>query len=262
MAELRDDNVNNILWWYFAVVGLVLVIVVALGMNVGDDDSNPVATVGGDETSEVTPEQIAAGQEALTAVGCYSGPIDGLYGGATDQAILDFQAASGLEVDGVFGPATLEALENALASGQTVCATVSGGGSGSEGDGSGGTDPGDGGDGSEGEGEGETDPDESDSRSATLQSTSYSKTFTVTNWDCTGEAGDLALQGEADGSTLVVAAIDGAGPLDVDGGTEQDGITLTGQITSVSKTPGNFTAGGAFSEPNLVGEEFSLTGTC
>ena len=50
--------------------------------------------------------KVKAFQIALTALGCYTGAIDGLQGSATVQAIRNFQQAAGLTVDGVFGAAT------------------------------------------------------------------------------------------------------------------------------------------------------------
>lgn len=49
-------------------------------------------------------------QEALMERGFYSGEADGIYGSATEQAVIDFQEYSGLEPDGKAGPKTLSAL--------------------------------------------------------------------------------------------------------------------------------------------------------
>jgi hypothetical protein len=128
---------NRTPWIVAGIVAIVVALLVAFLALRDDDDSSAggssvptTATTdgsnGGDQTDTsapagATPEEITAGQGALTAVGCYTGPIDGLYGPATDQAIRDFQEAAGLEVDGIFGPATLGALETAVAAGETVC---------------------------------------------------------------------------------------------------------------------------------------------
>ena len=56
-------------------------------------------------------------QEKLMELG-YKLPkygADGEYGGETVEAVKDFQKASGLSVDGQFGPKSLEALMDALA---------------------------------------------------------------------------------------------------------------------------------------------------
>ena len=53
---------------------------------------------------------VQALQRRLVAVGDPPGPIDGLYGPLTENAVAQFQAAHGLVVDGIAGPATLAAL--------------------------------------------------------------------------------------------------------------------------------------------------------
>ena len=63
-------------------------------------------------------------QKALADVGCYTGPVDGVYGPVTDAAIRSFQQAKGLTVDGVVGPQTLAALQEAQAAGKPVCTTA------------------------------------------------------------------------------------------------------------------------------------------
>ena len=45
-------------------------------------------------------------QEALKALGLQPGPIDGVFGKKTEDAVKAFQKLKGLEVDGVAGPIT------------------------------------------------------------------------------------------------------------------------------------------------------------
>jgi len=49
-------------------------------------------------------------QQRLTELGYDCGPIDGIYGSYTQNAIMAFQSDYGLYVDGIVGPVTLEAL--------------------------------------------------------------------------------------------------------------------------------------------------------
>ena len=58
--------------------------------------------------------QVRVLQRELDRVGFASGPLDGLYGPLTTQAVRRFQQAHGLVVDGVAGPHTLGALHTQL----------------------------------------------------------------------------------------------------------------------------------------------------
>lgn len=62
-----------------------------------------------------TGPQVKALQRALTSLGYPVGGIDGVYGKVTADALSRFQAKAGLKPDGVLGPLTLQALQNALA---------------------------------------------------------------------------------------------------------------------------------------------------
>ena len=55
-------------------------------------------------------ETVTEIQEKLSQWGYYSGEIDGIYGSRTEAAVCQFQAKNGLTVDGIAGPATLEAM--------------------------------------------------------------------------------------------------------------------------------------------------------
>ena len=76
----------------------------------------PVAA--GDESSIAASEArrqaqfnlIKAVQTTLTEAGYDPGPVDGLRGPKTDEALAAFQAEAGLEPDGILGPKTLRAL--------------------------------------------------------------------------------------------------------------------------------------------------------
>lgn len=57
-----------------------------------------------------TGDSVRSIQQALATDGCYAGSIDGIYGGGTEAAVRQFQAARGLSVDGMVGPNTWAAL--------------------------------------------------------------------------------------------------------------------------------------------------------
>ncbi|MBD0338648.1 MAG: peptidoglycan-binding protein [Thermoleophilia bacterium] len=66
----------------------------------------------GDEGQSVTLLQ-----QGLAQLGYDVGTPDGVYGPGTAEAVRQFQADSGLDADGVAGPATLAALNQALTAG-------------------------------------------------------------------------------------------------------------------------------------------------
>jgi peptidoglycan hydrolase-like protein with peptidoglycan-binding domain len=69
-------------------------------------------------TSQLKPgdtgTQVKTLQKALNALGYSSGKPDGFYGPATKDAVEKFQQKQKLDVDGVVGPNTLTALQQAL----------------------------------------------------------------------------------------------------------------------------------------------------
>jgi len=56
--------------------------------------------------------RVRALQRRLLQAGYAPGPIDGRYGPRTEQAVMRFQAAHGLQVDGIAGPLTFAHLDN------------------------------------------------------------------------------------------------------------------------------------------------------
>src|SRR5262245_7608506 len=56
-------------------------------------------------------------QRALARAGHSPGPIDGIYGPKTEQAVADFQRSAGIPADGHYGPQTKQALEQHITSG-------------------------------------------------------------------------------------------------------------------------------------------------
>src|SRR4051812_3663418 len=67
-------------------------------------------------------DDVLALQERLTGMGFSPGRIDGIFGGATDHAVREFQLNTGLRTDGTAGPDTFRALAR-------LTRTVSGGAS-------------------------------------------------------------------------------------------------------------------------------------
>jgi peptidoglycan hydrolase-like protein with peptidoglycan-binding domain len=232
------------------LLALVALVATACGDDSSSSDgSNDSAANSDAQSSESqgesgpSSEDVEGWQTQLNAVGCYVGPVDGAIGSQTEAAIEAFQAAKGLEVDGVVGSQTAGALDDAVAAGETVCAAR--------------------GDGDSGEGAG-------DRAAATLESASYGPIeFLIGSCASSGES-DIELQGQVDNLTLQVDAAEadrteatGIGTLSVDGGTEQDGITLNGVVEGVTVgDAGNFTVTGVFGPPNFIDEEFTLTGSC
>src|SRR6056297_2963179 len=53
---------------------------------------------------------VAVLQQKLKQLNYYKGNIDGLYGGGTAEAVKSFQNNNGLQVDGVFGESSFEAI--------------------------------------------------------------------------------------------------------------------------------------------------------
>ena len=66
-------------------------------------------------------------QKALSAVGAYSGSIDGKFGSGTQEAVKLFQQSEKLTSDGLAGRKTLQALEKAVSSGKKIKASASSG---------------------------------------------------------------------------------------------------------------------------------------
>jgi peptidoglycan hydrolase-like protein with peptidoglycan-binding domain len=56
-------------------------------------------------------EDVRTVQSALNALGFAAGDVDGIFGAFTERAVRDFQANTGIAVDGVVGPDTVRALD-------------------------------------------------------------------------------------------------------------------------------------------------------
>lgn len=69
------------------------------------------------QLGENDPALVRELQQALITAGYDPGPADGTYGSQTEAAVVAFQQANGLSVDGRVGPETASALNAALATG-------------------------------------------------------------------------------------------------------------------------------------------------
>lgn len=118
-------------------LGLALLVLVAVMVALGDDESGKVAEPapqappptqtdrGTTQTAQALPERglIRPGdrgrsvrrlQRALDQLGYESGRADGVFGRRTLRALRRFQRDAGLDPDGIAGPKTLRALNRAL----------------------------------------------------------------------------------------------------------------------------------------------------
>lgn len=102
-------------WLRIAALTLAMVLCMAVG-------TLPVSAAlrEGDRGSDVRTVQ-----EKLKRWGYYSGEVDGIYGAQTASAVRAFQKKNGLEVDGIVGTATSQALGMTLSSGSSVTTNYS-----------------------------------------------------------------------------------------------------------------------------------------
>jgi Putative peptidoglycan binding domain len=64
-----------------------------------------------------TGAEVKTVQRALAQAGHSPGPIDGIYGPNTEQAVAAFQRSAGIPADGHYGPQTKQALEQKITTG-------------------------------------------------------------------------------------------------------------------------------------------------
>ena len=104
-----------------AVVGALLL---AAGCGGDGEDDTTTSTLSSTTTAVSDADVVrfdATIQQELADVGCYTGDIDGILGRQSDAAIVAFQSASGLTVDGELGTETEAALAQAVSRGEPVC---------------------------------------------------------------------------------------------------------------------------------------------
>jgi peptidoglycan hydrolase-like protein with peptidoglycan-binding domain len=202
------------------------------GSCAGTQPATTTTAPGSKDVAKAAKADLEVWQRDLNTVGCFSGVVDGTSGPQTVSAVRAFQAASGLTPDGVLGPKTETALKDAAAAKRVVCVSPTDGGAAA-----------------------------TKSR-LVLSAPSFNKTFLVGTCKSGGET-SVQLVGQADGLTVKLSANNGTGTLSVDGSTESDGITLKGNVSSVTVgDTGDVTVKGTFSAPNFAGEQFTATGSC
>lgn len=97
--RLRNQDVE----WLYNQVPLGTLVIITGGTHVGS------VLIPGKSTGT----DVELVQRQLQTLAYYAGPIDGLYGPTTVEAIRRFQQDQGLTVDGIVGPATYDALQKA-----------------------------------------------------------------------------------------------------------------------------------------------------
>ena len=77
-------------------------------------DDNPVLLAqGAGYGNPATAREVRVLQRKLRTLGWRPGPVDGMFGARTEQAVVGFQRATGLVPDGIAGPRTRNALDRA-----------------------------------------------------------------------------------------------------------------------------------------------------
>lgn len=214
------------------------------GSETGADDGEG-ALDGAVSHEDASEEDLEIWQTDLNAVGCWAGAVDGTLGPRTEAAIIAFQTAKGLEADGLLGPVTKTALEEAVAAGEIVCeegAADDGegalGGSGDDGD--------DGGGALDGAAE------------ATFASGGVSVDLPITACDNPTES-TLSLTATDGTVELIVNATDGTGDVVF----FDDSGEWTGTVESVSVgDAGTISVAGMIAPPTGADQPFTVTGSC
>lgn len=97
-------------------VMIMAVSLLATACSTSSSTETTTASSGGDSSSDgvaVSNTIVKELQTTLATLDYYTGPIDGVYGPETTQAVEAFQKDAGIAVDGKYGPETHAALEKA-----------------------------------------------------------------------------------------------------------------------------------------------------
>jgi peptidoglycan hydrolase-like protein with peptidoglycan-binding domain len=180
-------------------------------------------------------------QQALAGLCLYSGPADGVFGSATEGALLHFQELESITEDGRFGPETASVLAVAYRNRPASC---------------------------------ESKPARPSATAAaptgtgatiTVSGPGYTKTFEVASCSEDGEGANLKLAAAAAGGfSLTLTGNGRSGNLAISGGSEQDSIDVSGAVSTLSvgdagdiRGEGKFSAASGFDNP-----AFTIAGTC
>lgn len=87
----------------------------------GCGSSSSSGTSASANTGAASTAAVKVIQTDLATVGCYAGTIDGISGPQTTSALRNFQTATGLTADGIYGQQTAAALTAADHAGKIVC---------------------------------------------------------------------------------------------------------------------------------------------
>jgi peptidoglycan hydrolase-like protein with peptidoglycan-binding domain len=98
-----DDGGSSkaVMWIGIAVAAVALVALGAFLINQSDDSDTAAADL---------TDAIAVIQQEMKDLGYYPGPVDGVYGPATIDAVKAVQADCGIAQDGLYGPETHQCL--------------------------------------------------------------------------------------------------------------------------------------------------------
>ncbi len=111
-----------------ALVGIALSVPLAAAGCSSSNSSATTTTTAATTTTTVSAAlkaKVRALQISLAELGCYKGQLDGIQGPATAQAIRNFQSATGLTVDGIYGAATASQAITDVRAGKRICPSSS-----------------------------------------------------------------------------------------------------------------------------------------
>jgi peptidoglycan hydrolase-like protein with peptidoglycan-binding domain len=111
------------------LVGIALAVPLAVAGCSSSNSSVTTTTAAASTTSTTLSAaqkaKVRALQISLAELGCYKGQLDGIQGSVTAQAIRNFQSASGLTVDGIYGTATASQAIADVRAGKRICPSSS-----------------------------------------------------------------------------------------------------------------------------------------